>query len=103
MPLPVILALLLRHALTVAGGALLTRGLIDADTAASLGSEAVVGALATLAAVGWSVAQKLRGQAPPAVPAIPAAVDAAHEAAGHAGAAVNSLKAAVDAARRIGR
>ncbi len=58
MSLQVVLAALLRHALTAVGGVLVAKGAIDADTAATLNSEVVVGALAALGGVAWSLAQK---------------------------------------------
>jgi hypothetical protein len=43
----------LRHVLTAVGGALVAKGVVDAATA-----EAAIGAIVTLAGLGWSVWEK---------------------------------------------
>jgi multisubunit Na+/H+ antiporter MnhB subunit len=49
---------LLRHGLTAAGGALVTKGLVD-----QAGADQLVGALITLAGAAWSIYEKVKTKA----------------------------------------
>ncbi len=58
-----IVALLLRHILTALGASLVARGWVDAGQADTL-----VGAVMTLAGLGWSVKEKVDASAPTGSP-----------------------------------
>ncbi len=58
--LPVIIGLLMRHALTAGGGAAVAAGYVAADDAT-----AIAGALSTLAGLVWSAWQKYRAAGSP--------------------------------------
>ena len=57
---------LLRHALTLGGGALVSKGIMDEQTAGQ-SVEVIAGALSAIAGVGWSIWAKKSKAAPGAV------------------------------------